>query len=446
MNRAVEAVGGWFAAAESWWPVTLAAIMVVLMTAALVGIVVRCFRMLRGEPGGFAAEAAGVEAGAKIGWRALSGVAAIVLGARLVLYLWAWVVYCLYAHTWSAPWETFRYLWAQWDGHHYLKLAEQWYTAPGVAGPADHLMLVFFPMFPLVLSGLRVLFGGNTLIAAVVLNAACSMGAGCILFCMTARVYGKQRAWLALGYLLVNPFSLFLGAPYPEALFLVLTLAAMEAANRRKYLVAGVFGALSAYTRMLGLIVLGVILLEGAQHWLEHRALRKPRVRLSLLAAGGAAVVGLGFAAYLALNVSVSGAPFTFLEYQWTNWHQKFGSFWNTARVTGESMLREPFMSDSFLGTWLPQCVSMVFVAALLAVRQRKLPLAWAAYAWVYLFIALAPTWLLSGPRYLMVLAVLPVLQSLITTRKWFHVTFLALQAALLFTYTYLYAVVRNVL
>ena len=88
----------------------------------------------------------------------------------------------------------------------------------------------------------------------------------------------------------------------------------------------------------------------------------------------------------------------------------------------------------------------MIVVPAMLAARQNRLPLPWAAYAWAYLFVALAPTWLLSGPRYLMVLAVLPVLQCRLTDRRWFHAVFLPLQAALLLAYTYLYAVGRSVL
>ncbi len=434
----------WLVSARDWWPQCLAVVICIPMAAALVGLFLRLWRMLRAQPGGYAPSALSADEAAPAAWRTLAWVAAAALGARLLLYLWAWCVTCLSAHRWVLPWDNFAQIWVQWDAPHYLKLAEQWYSAPGALGENDHLMLVFFPLFPLLLRGLRYVFG-DTLLAAVLLNTACTMGSACLLYRLTARYYGARRARWAVAYLLLNPLSLFLGAPYGEAIFLLLTLAAIDAANRRRYLWAGVWGALSAYTRVLGLVVLGVILLEGAQHWLERRAEGKPRARLAAWVLLCAAVVGLGFAAYLWLNTQVSDSPFTFLEYQSAIWSQRFGNLWNTACTTGEYMLRN-YGEESFLGTWAPQAVAMLAVGSLIAVRQRRLPLPWAAYAWAYTYIALTPTWLLSGPRYLMTLAVLPMLQITLTERRWFHAAFLCVQGALLLWYTYLFAVLRCVL
>ncbi len=446
MDRTADAMSPFWERALGWWPWTLATVMIALMAVALVCIALRLLRMVRGLPGGYLPIDPPKGASGKIPLRTWGLIAAAILGGRAFLYLWAWAINCLYSQYWTPPLQNFQYLWDQWDAAHYLKLAEQWYTAPGVAGAYDHLMLVFFPMFPLMLRGLRVLLGGNTLLAATLLNAACSVGAGCVLYTMTAAVYGRSKACLAVSYLFLNPFSLFLAAPYPEALFLLLTLLALDQARRRHYLWAGFFGALSAYTRMLGLIVLGVIFLEGLQHWLEDRAMHRPLKRLTVAVLCGIALVGVGFGAYLLLNWQLHGNPFMFLEFQKDNWSQQFGSFWYSAYNTARYMLMEFFPNDGFLSTWIPQAVSMVVVAALIGLVQRKLPLTWAAYAWVYVFVALAPTWLLSGPRYLMVLAVLPVMQCVITGRKWLHTMLLTLQGVLLLTYTYLFVVVRNVL
>ena len=244
---------------------------------------------------------------------------------------------------------------------------------------------------------------------------------------------------------MLNPFALFLAAPYAEALFLLLTFAAIEAADRRRYILAGIWGALAAYTRMLGLVVLGLIVLEGAWHWMEERAQGRPLGRLSVRILAGAALVTLGFGAYLLLNIQLSGEPFTFMRYQAQNWSQRFGSLWYTAKTTGMQMLHD--IGDPYLlGTWLPQCVAMLVVPAMLVVCHKRIPVSWAAYAWVYILVALAPTWLLSGPRYLMALAVLPVLQASISNRRWFHMAFFTVQGLLALLYAYLYGVVRYVL
>ncbi|MDR3052093.1 MAG: hypothetical protein LBU67_10320, partial [Oscillospiraceae bacterium] len=137
--------------------------------------------------------------------------------------------------------------------------------------------------------------------------------------------------------------------------------------------------------------------------------------------------------------------PFTFLEYQRTNWSQEFGSFWRTAYTTADYGLRL-LGSKDFVGTWLPQAISMVAVMALIALAQHRLPLAWAAYSWAYAAIALAPTWLLSGPRYLMAMATLPLLQAVLTRKTWVHAVSLTAQGALLLLCTYGYAIARIVL
>jgi len=423
------------ASAETWWPATLAAYVTVVMAVAFLGIALRCLRIAK-EP-----LAEGM--GERPNRQTFLWVILAVVGSRFLVYLWAWLGHCLSLGAWFWPWHSFGALWVQWDAPHYLKLAEQWYMAPGVGGESDHLMLVFFPLFPMLLRGLRALFAGNTLAAAAALNLVCGAGAGCLLFRITARRYGQRKAWLALAYLLLNPFSLFLNAPYPEALFLLLTLAAIDAASQKRYLWAGLWGALSAFTRMLGLVAAGVILLEGLRHWLGRGS---HRWRLCARVIAGALMVAMGFGAYLLLNRQITGAPFTFLDYQRQNWSQQFGSFWNSAYTTGLYMVRDLGQPDTFFGTWLPQAITMAAVPAMLALRQNRLPLPWAAYAWVYLFVALAPTWLLSGPRYVMALAVLPVLQCLLTDRRWFHAISLSLQGILLLVYTYLYAVVRSVL
>ena len=418
------------------WPTVFTVIVTVLMAAAFAGVAARGACMLRPD---LASSAEG--AGARPNRHALLAVALVVAGSRALLYLWAWIV---------SPWADFGVQWVQWDAPHYFNIARQWYVDIGVAGPDDHLMIVFFPLFPLLLRGVNALFGGDGLAAATALNLVCTMGAGCLLFRIVARQYNERKAWLALAYLLANPYAFFLGAPYPEALFLLLTLAAIDAAAQRRYLWAGLWGALSAFARVLGLVVAGVIVLEGVIHWLEARrggAQRNRRLCARVL--GGAAVVGLGFGAYLLINLQVTGAPFTFLTYQREHWAQQFGGFWHSARTTAVYMLKDfryPDASNGFWCIWLPQAVAMAAVPGMLALRQHRLPLPWAAYAWAYLFAALAPTWLLSGPRYLMALAVLPVLQCRLTDRKWFHIAFVAVQGLLLLAYTYLYVVVRSVL
>ena len=58
----------------------------------------------------------------------------------------------------------------------------------------------------------------------------------------------------------------------------------------------------------------------------------------------------------------------------------------------------------------------------------------------------LAPTWLLSGPRYLYALAPLPILQSRIHKSEFMHGMALTLSAVLLFVWIFGYVIAIEVL
>ncbi len=420
--------------ALDWLQGFFVALTVLLMAAALVGILLRVAAVFRGMD----KEALLPEH--TVTWRAIWLAACAAVVSRVLLYGWSWLTMCWQMGSWQPIINHLPRLWVQWDAYHYLALADNWYVNEG----NNRLMLVFFPLFPVLVRGLKVVFG-DAFWSSVLLNLCLTGCAAGLLYALVGERYGARKAWLALLYFLLNPLSVFLGAPYSEALFLCLSFAALYACAHRRYGWAALFGALSAFSRMLGLVMCGVIALTAVQHvWREQTGwgARMKKLVVPMLCA---AAVSLGFAAYLWLNVSVSGAPFTFLEYQRTNWSQEFGSFWNTVRTTVDYALRYWGEQELYF-TWLPQLISMVLVMALIALRQKCLPLPWAAYSWAYVYIALAPTWLLSGPRYLMALATLPILLAVLTDRKWVHAVSLTVQGGLLLYATYVYAVLRQLL
>ena len=67
-------------------------------------------------------------------------------------------------------------------------------------------------------------------------------------------------------------------------------------------------------------------------------------------------------------------------------------------------------------------------------------------YTVVYIAVALAPTWLLSGPRYLMAMATMPILQAITTRRRAPHALLLSLQGVLLLFFTVGYTIFVEVL
>ena len=141
----------------------------------------------------------------------------------------------------------------------------------------------------------------------------------------------------------------------------------------------------------------------------------------------------------------MTGSAFTFLRYQKEHWSQSFGSLYNTLRYT---LVNAHSYGDAALqwGTWIPQAVSIVIVLVLLALTWRALSPGDGAYALVYLYIASAPTWLLSGTRYLGAMYALYPMLTLVTRRRAADRVLMGLSALLMVYITWHYAVTGTVL
>lgn len=406
---------------------------IILMGAAFLFILVRGVRMLMGKK-----ESVGIAKASKIPWSTLAIVALIALVSRMLLYFIAWVFISVKQGNPAPFFDAISSLWVKWDARHYLKIATQGYVNTG----DDRLALVFFPMYPLLIH-LLTYITGNMLLSSLIISNIAAVGATVLLYMLATGCYGKRIGMLSVAYFLLNPYSFFLCAPYPEGLFLLFTFAALYCVSKGKLGWAGMFGALSAFTRMLGLVVCGVIIIHMFRQIVHKRC--RDRAQKVVWGLFCAAVVFVGFALYLLINLKVSGAPFTFMVYQKQNWYQSFGSFWGSVKNTVYYLFAFWGSNDTFY-TWTVQLVAMFYAFILLLAMQRKVSLEHAAYSFAYLFIALAPTWLLSGPRYIFGMATLPILQAQRFSKSDRpHTVLLILNAALLLFFTYAYTILNEV-
>lgn len=279
----------------------------------------------------------------------------------------------------------------RWDANHYLSLARDWYVNEGDA----RLHLVFFPFYPLILRGLY-LMGLNVEIAGIAVSNACLWGAGVCLYRLVRAEKTEREARLALWFLMLNPMTIIDSLPFGESLFLLLTLLCVLMARKRRFALALLFGALSSATRLLGLLCAVPIFYS----YLLMVREKKGGARMALVCALKTCLVAAGFGAYLWLNKNVSGDPFRFLLYQREHWSQSFGSLYNTLSYTLKNALNYGDFHLQ-LGTWVPQALYILLTLVLLALAYRHADAGDGAYLLLYLYAAAAPTWLLSGARYL---------------------------------------------
>ena len=299
----------------------------------------------------------------------------------------------------------------RWDANHYLGLARDWYVNEG--DPRFHL--VFYPLYPLAVRAMLPLFGGSAVVAATVLSNLFLTAACWALYELTLLQLGDPSARDAVRALLLFPTSLYLSIPYSESILLMLTLFSVLAARKQRLWLAVALGALASASRIQGLITAIPVSYEAMR--LEARG-GKPHPARVALRALQVSLIALGFGAYLLLNWRVSGNPFQFLIYQREHWSQTMGSVWNTLSYTLENAFHYDG-AGARQGIWIPQLVSIVIAFVVMCRTFRRAHPADGAYALVYAWISFSPTWLLSGPRYLMAMYALYPMLALIARGRW---------------------------
>lgn len=367
----------------------------------------------------------------------LAAAAGVGLVSRLLVILAAYALYRVLRVGGDGLLESLEPLWTHWDTRHYTGIAQDWYTDVG----DERLRLVFFPLYPLLMRLISPLAGGSMFFSGLLISLACAAGASALVYDLSYMHFGRKMALLSLAYFLLSPLSVFLGCVYTESLFIFLTLAVVCLLRRGHPWLAALCGMFSAFTRMPGVIVSGLLIIDFLGKIPQKRA----NARALAACCAQVAIVFGGFAAYLLVNQLVTGDPFTYLIYQKENWYQQPGSFWGSTANTMHYFLTGVGESD-WLWTWGFQLLCMLGIYLLLALGSGRIPFDLAAYSFVYVAVVLSPTWLLSGARYLYALCALPMLLSRMRIGRAGHAAMLALSTVFLILWIFGYTIAVQVL
>ncbi|WP_192248335.1 hypothetical protein [Mesorhizobium caraganae] len=265
--------------------------------------------------------------------------------------------YAAFASVSAEPdFESYARALCRWDCHWYVDISELGYESFPIPNQSNVGRWGFFPLYPMLVAGIRTVFPFPTILVASITSIACSYAA-----CLVAwPLFGKNMLAYVLycAFLLSGPFSFHFTTFLTESLFVLLTSCVFLALKRSNYLVAGVSSALLSATRLVGVLV---VFATAIQMFQQHRgqgntALSFPRWLLSrpdLLVAILISPAGL-FAYILFLYVTV-GDGFAFLHVQ-----RAFG------RVAGNPLL---FLWDGLSAVpttgWLPTAPQWSALAAL---------------------------------------------------------------------------------
>ncbi|MBL7036456.1 hypothetical protein ISR94_01220 [Candidatus Microgenomates bacterium] len=198
--------------------------------------------------------------------------------------------------------------WANFDGEHYTSIAIYGYK---------NLQQAFFPAYPFLIKFFSLPFGvglPQSIWTGLIVSNLSFLGALFIFWKVVRLDYSEKIAKLALISLLVFPTSFYFGAVYTESLFLLTSLLTYYLYRKDKYLLSGLVGILMTATRIYGVFVLMMILVDIMQRKLDLKKFVKEKVYL--------------------LGVSAFGL-FTYMLFSWKNYADPL-AFYNLQTIVGE--------------------------------------------------------------------------------------------------------------
>ena len=139
-------------------------------------------------------------------------------------------------------------IWQRFDTNWYMKIAQGGYSE-------NDGSTAFFPLYPLLVNSFGLILGDNLLAALLVSNVA-FLGALVLFYKLAAGYFEAGIVQRSLLYMVLFPTSFFFFAGYSESLFLLLVLASLFAAKRKRWLLTALFGSLAALTRLQGVLMI----------------------------------------------------------------------------------------------------------------------------------------------------------------------------------------------
>ncbi|MDQ2937649.1 MAG: glycosyltransferase family 39 protein [Acidobacteriota bacterium] len=293
-------------------------------------------------------------------------------------------------------------IWNRWDAVNYQKLAQFGYSATGETAP----LLVFFPLYPWIVR-LFALATHDYLLSALIVSGLASIVAAILLKRLVEVDYSKELADRAVWFLLIFPTSYFLHIGYTESTFLMLVLSCVLAARKQRWMLAGIFGALSCLTRLNGLVLIPALVVEAAH---QYRTIRRWQWQWLWIGA-----VALGFSGYLLLNKSITGEPFAFLAIQHQHFSKSLAWPWTGILSTFDAMGR-PLSEAEMIGVQELLFVVLGFACTVVSwIKLRPVYSVWMTGNWL---LVVCVTFVLSVPRYTLTMFPIFILFSMLATRR----------------------------
>lgn len=314
----------------------------------------------------------------------------------------------------SMPFSNVKFVevFAAWDSGWYWDIAMRGYYFR----PDAQSSIAFFPLYPVLMRFAAAPFGGSasaTWVAGIVVAFAANVLALIEIHRFAERIFGSREiARRTVLYITVFPWSLFLGHVYAESIFLLTSVLALSRAYDRRWVQAGVWGALATLTRPNGVLIGVPLALLACRD--------RPSIRQVMRRAVALAPIPIALTGFCAYVFMLTGNPFGWMSAQ-SHWGYSLGHapWQQLQRVIAVFIENGPyqyfFTSDIAVVELLQAATAIAFVA-LTPLVFRRLGAAMGTYVLVSLLVPLSSNTLEGLGRYASVLFPVFLLVAAATT------------------------------
>lgn len=200
---------------------------------------------------------------------------AVFLVTRGLLFALSYVAHRFLAYDPSFPYATtllpsfhvpqWVYSFANFDGVHYLTIAQHGYTE-------INFIQAFFPLLPYILLHLPLLTLGslfNPLVVGLLITNSAFLAFICLWFSFVHDEHNEKVAWYSTLVYMLFPTSFFFGALYTESLFMLFVVLCLWFARKKYWLFVGICITLACLTRIIGVFLIPMLLWELYIHYVQ---------------------------------------------------------------------------------------------------------------------------------------------------------------------------------
>lgn len=289
----------------------------------------------------------------------------LLIFSRIGLVLAGWVglarlSWKYYSPTYNVSSNPLILMWTRWDA--------MWYTGIAIHGYWFQA-LAFFPLYPLLIAGLHWITFVPYPVAAIVVSNLALVGYTVVFYRLVYESFDGELAIRAVWMALMFPTAFFLSAAYTESLFLFLSVSAVLAARRRRFVWSAIWIMLGTLTRNEGVF----LVIPWIWAYYQQYGLRWSKALWAGL------IIPSGVLAFMGYQWADFGSPIAFIQAQ-SYWGRHITWPWVGIILALQQILKGSPLQPSAVLSMIDLSAALASMVLWWVGWRNRLPWDWLAY------------------------------------------------------------------